>query len=132
MKLSDHPLEQPLLFSLSRLPFIRQKFTHISKQADFAKIRQAVDVGCGPGTNALNFSDCGCLGIDINERYIQSARRRFQRDFPVAGSGDFAKRIDDWKAIFSNHLATVVFESFPVVHFGQSLMGMAYFKGRVS
>jgi SAM-dependent methyltransferase len=46
--------------------------------------------------------------------------------------GNFARPIEEWKTIFSEHLETVVFEPFPVVHLGQTLMEMVYFKGRMS
>jgi Methyltransferase domain. len=46
--------------------------------------------------------------------------------------GNFARPIDEWKAIFGRYLKTVVFEPFPVRHLGQTLMEMVYFKGRVS
>ena len=46
--------------------------------------------------------------------------------------GNFARPIDEWKAIFNCHLKTVVFEPFPVRHLGQTLMEMVYFKGRMS
>jgi len=90
MKLFDYLLEQPFLFNLSQLPFTRQKFAHISKHTDFSRIRQVLDVGCGPGTNAPNFSRAGYLGIDINPRYIEVARRRFHRDFLIADATTYA------------------------------------------
>jgi len=84
MRFFDYLLEQPLFFGLSQLPFTRQKFARISRHTDFSKVKQVLDVGCGPGTNAPNFSHAGYLGIDINPRYIDLARRRFHRDFLVA------------------------------------------------
>jgi SAM-dependent methyltransferase len=43
-----------------------------------------LDVGCGPGTNTRFFSDVGYLGLDVNERYVGHATRRFKRNFVVA------------------------------------------------
>jgi len=40
-----------------------------------------LDVGCGPGTNRSQFGDADYLGLDINERYIEHARRRYGGDF---------------------------------------------------
>jgi len=85
MRLFDYLLEQPLLFNLSQLPFIRQKFARILKHNDLSKVRRVLDVGCGPGTNAPSFAHYAYQGLDFNERYIQMARRGFQRDFLVAG-----------------------------------------------
>jgi SAM-dependent methyltransferase len=44
-------------------------------------VRSVLDVACGPGTNTSNFTKSDYLGIDLNERYIQDARRRHGRDF---------------------------------------------------
>jgi len=84
MRLFDYLLEQPFLFNLSQLPFTRQKFARILKHNDLSKVRRVLDVGCGPGTNAPSFSHAAYQGIDINPRYIELARRRFQRNFLVA------------------------------------------------
>ena len=43
-----------------------------------------LDVGCGPGTNSHHFEQSEYLGIDLNERYIDYARRRWRRNFLVA------------------------------------------------
>src|ERR1700752_5173908 len=77
-------LEQPFLFKLSQLPFTTQKFARILQHNDLSKVRSVLDVGCGPGTNAPRFAPPNYLRIDINPRYIQLARNRYQRDFLVA------------------------------------------------
>ena len=77
-------LEQPFFFKLSQLPFTTQKFARILQHNDLSKVRSVLDVGCGPGTNAPRFAHANYLGIDINDRYIQLARNRYQRDFLVA------------------------------------------------
>jgi SAM-dependent methyltransferase len=84
MKLFDDPLEHPFLFNLSQVPFSRQKFARILGHNDLKQVQAVLDVGCGPGTNAPRFAHAKYLGIDINERYIQLARSRYQRDFLVA------------------------------------------------
>jgi len=84
MNAFDYLLEQPFFFKLSQLPFTKQKFAQILKHNDLSKVRSVLDVGCGPGTNAPRFSHAKYLGIDINERYIQLARNRYQRDFLTA------------------------------------------------
>lgn len=190
-------LEQPFLFKLSQLPFTTQKFARILKHNDLSKVRSVLDVGCGPGTNAPRFAHAKYLGIDINERYIQLARNRYQRDFLVAdittsqsipsGSydfillnsllhhidtpstlrilaslnqfltpdghvhsielvlpenlgiprwfaehdrGKFPRTLTTWRDLFADKLQTVIFEPFPIRHFGVTIMDLVYFKGR--
>ena len=84
MRAFDYLLEQPFLFNFSQIPFTRQKFARILKHNDLETARSVLDVGCGPGTNAPRFAHAKYLGIDINERYIQLARKHFRRDFLVA------------------------------------------------
>jgi SAM-dependent methyltransferase len=84
MKMFHRLLEQPFVFNLSQLPFSGHKFARILMHNDLKAIRAVLDVGCGPGTNALRFRHAKYLGIDINERYIQLARDRYHRDFLVA------------------------------------------------
>ena len=190
-------LEQPFFFELSQLPFTTQKFARIVQHNDLSKVRSVLDVGCGPGTNAPRFAHANYLGIDINERYIQLARNRYQRDFLVAdvttsqsipsGSydfillnsflhhidtpsalrilaslnqflspdghahsielvlpenrgiprwlakhdrGKFPRTLSMWRDLFADKLQTVIFEPFPIRHFGQTIMELVYFKGR--
>jgi SAM-dependent methyltransferase len=84
MKMFHRLLEQPFVFNLSQLLFSRQKFARILGHNALKQVRAVLDVGCGPGTNAPRFAHAQYLGIDINERYIQLARDRYQRDFLVA------------------------------------------------
>jgi SAM-dependent methyltransferase len=190
-------LEQPFLFKLSQLPFTTQKFARILQHNDLSQVRSVLDVGCGPGTNAPRFFHTKYLGIDINERYIQLARNRYQRDFLVAdvttsqsipaGSydfillnsflhhvdtpstlrilsslnnfltpdghvhsielvlpensgiprwlaehdrGKFPRTLSTWRDLFEDKLQTVIFEPFPIRHFGVTIMDLVYFKGR--
>jgi len=197
MKLLYDLLEHPFVFNLSQLPFNRQKFARILGHNDLKQVRAVLDVGCGPGTNAPRFAHAKYLGIDINDRYIQLARRRYGRDFLVAdvttseaipaGSydfilvnsflhhistpdahrvlsraskfltadghlhsiepvlpenagmprwlalhdrGKFPRSLSAWREIFTDKLETVIFEPFPVRHFGHSIVEQVYFKGR--
>jgi SAM-dependent methyltransferase len=84
MKIFDYLLEQPFLFNLSQLPFTRQKFARILSHNDITRVRRILDVGCGPGTNTKHFRNAQYLGIDINAKYIELARQRYNRDFLVA------------------------------------------------
>ncbi len=38
---------------------------------------RVLDVGCGPATNTKIFESCDYTGIDINERYIQTAQAKY-------------------------------------------------------
>ena len=84
MNIKDQLLEQPFFFNLWQLPFAQQKFIQLCKHANIEEARSVLDVGCGPGTNAPHFARGEYLGIDINEKYIQIARKRYQREFLVA------------------------------------------------
>jgi len=84
MKLKDSLLEQTAVYSLWQAPFVRQKFAPVLRQTNLAAVRKVLDVGCGPGTNAPFFANNGYLGLDINPNYIESAKKKYKRDFLVA------------------------------------------------
>src|SRR5258708_21802163 len=197
MKMFHRVLEQPFVFNFSQLLFSGQKFARILGHNDLKQVRAVLDVGCGPGTNAPRFAHAKYLGIDINDRYIQLARNRYQRDFLVAdvttsqsipaGSydfillnsflhhidtpstlrilsslnnfltpdghvhsielvlpeapgisgwfaehdrGKFPRTLSTWRDLFEDKLQTVIFEPFPIRHFGVTIMDLVYFKGR--
>jgi SAM-dependent methyltransferase len=62
-------------------PFAEQKFAPVLAHNDLASVRRVLDVGCGPGTNTNHFAGASYLGLDINSRYIDDARRRYGREF---------------------------------------------------
>jgi SAM-dependent methyltransferase len=70
-------------------PFAEKKFAPIISHNDLGTVRRVLDVGCGPGTNAPHFSGSQYLGIDVNERYIQSAKRRYGDHFIAADAAEF-------------------------------------------
>jgi len=84
MTLKYSLLEQTAVYSLWQAPFARQKFAPVLREANLATVRKVLDVGCGPGTNAALFSNNDYLGIDINPNYIESARKKYNRNFLVA------------------------------------------------
>lgn len=51
---------------------------------DLRSIKRVLDVGCGPGTNAAAFRHADYVGVDLNERYVRAARRRYGRTFLAA------------------------------------------------
>jgi len=84
MSVKNFLLEQTAIYSLWQAPFAAEKIAPVLKYNDLRKVRRVLDVGCGPGTNTKYFSEPDYLGIDINPRYIESARRRHNRSFKVA------------------------------------------------
>ncbi len=76
MSTLDVIMRQPLVYRLWMAPFAEKKFAPIVARNDMKLIRRVLDVGCGPGTNALHFSASDYLGIDLNPQYIRDAERR--------------------------------------------------------
>jgi trans-aconitate methyltransferase len=74
-------LEQTLVYSLWQAPFAAKKLTPLLAHNDLTRVRRVLDVGCGPGTNTGVFKHSDYLGVDINPRYIASARRKHNRTF---------------------------------------------------
>jgi SAM-dependent methyltransferase len=84
MTLAEEMLEHAVVYRMLQAPFAEQKFAPVLANNDLGRVRRVLDVGCGPGTNTKHFAHVDYLGIDFNERYIESARRRHGRDFIVA------------------------------------------------
>jgi SAM-dependent methyltransferase len=82
--LIDRVMEWPWVYRLWMAPFAEQKVRPIRDHVDLSLVRRVLDVGCGPGTNTALFTGADYLGIDINESYIESARRRHRRTFVAA------------------------------------------------
>jgi SAM-dependent methyltransferase len=82
MKLKDSLLA---VYSLWQAPFARQKFAPILKETNLSAVRKVLYVGCGPGTNTAFFTVNEYLGLDIKPNYIESAKKKYQREFLVAG-----------------------------------------------
>jgi len=88
----DSVMSSPVVYRAWMAPFAEKKFAPIVAHNDLGKARRVLDVGCGPGTNANHFGNSQYLGIDINEQYIDSARRRYGNRFAVADAAEFAAR----------------------------------------
>ncbi len=67
----------PLAYRLWQAPFAAAKLEPILRHNDLGTVRRVLDVGCGPGTNAPTFAGVDYLGLDINESYVETARRRY-------------------------------------------------------
>jgi SAM-dependent methyltransferase len=91
-------LEQTAVYSLWQAPFAAEKLAPVLRHNDLRKVRRVLDVGCGPGTNTKYFANQDYLGIDINARYIEGARRKHDRPFIAADvttyKGDHAGKFD--------------------------------------
>ena len=81
MSIKDSILESTLGYRLWMAPFAEAKFAPIAAHNDLSNVRRVLDVGCGPGTNTHHFEKTSYLGLDINPRYIEDARRRYHKDF---------------------------------------------------
>jgi SAM-dependent methyltransferase len=84
MKLTARIMERGEVYRLWQAPFAEEKFAPVLAHNDLRRVRRVLDVGCGPGTNTPCFAGADYLGVDLNARYIEYARRRYQRDFVVA------------------------------------------------
>ena len=84
MNLVTHLLELPLVYRLWQAPFAADKLAPLLEHDDLEQVRHVLDVGCGTGTNAPLFTHTDYVGIDINESYIERARRKYKRTFVAA------------------------------------------------
>jgi SAM-dependent methyltransferase len=76
MSLVDKILSQPLAYRMWQVPFAAPKLVPVNAHNDLKSVRRVLDVGCGPGTNAPAFAHTDYLGVDLNPKYIESARQR--------------------------------------------------------
>jgi SAM-dependent methyltransferase len=111
MNLTETLLEQSSVYRLWQAPFATRKFAPVLAHNNFRRINRVLDVGCGPGTNSLRFMHTKYLGIDINPAYIESARKRYGRDFIVADARTYRAHSEscfDFVLVnsFLHHIAT--------------------------
>jgi SAM-dependent methyltransferase len=72
-------LAQPAAYRLWQAPFAARKLAPVIATGIVSRARRVLDVGCGPGTNAPFFMHADYLGVDLNARYVDDARRRFPK-----------------------------------------------------
>jgi SAM-dependent methyltransferase len=84
LSLKDRILENTTIYRLWMAPFAEPKLAPILRGNELSNARRVLDIGCGPGTNTRYFLGCDYLGVDINESYVASARRRFGDRFMTA------------------------------------------------
>jgi SAM-dependent methyltransferase len=85
----DSVMSQTLVYRLWMAPFAEKKIAPLKAFGNLKAARRVLDVGCGPGTNFRHFSGSQYLGIDVNEKYIESARRRYGNHFVAADAAEF-------------------------------------------
>jgi len=83
MKVIDSVMKWPFVYRIWMATHSDQKFAPILAHNNLRHVRRVLDVGCGPGTNAAQFSANDYLGIDWNARYICRAENRYDRKFAV-------------------------------------------------
>lgn len=85
-------LDSPGIYRLWQAPFVRQKLAPVVQSGVLGKANSVLDVGCGPGTNAATFRSVHrYVGVDLNERYIRFAEKRYRGEFLV---GDVTEGMD--------------------------------------
>ena len=77
-------LERPSVYRLWQGPFVGAKLAPLRRHNDLSCVRRVLDVGCGPGTNASEFTGVEYLGVDLSPEYVDYARRRHGDRFEVA------------------------------------------------
>ena len=84
MKLTDRIMENTQAYRIWQAPFVEDKLAPILAHNDMTQVRQVLDIGCGPGTNAHWFEHSEYVGIDWNPSYIEYAQRHHKGTFIVA------------------------------------------------
>ena len=84
-------MENTLAYRLWQAPFASAKFAPILRHNDMTEVSTILDVGCGPGTNRSLFTQTDYLGVDINPKYIEYARRRYGGRFEVADITEYVQ-----------------------------------------
>lgn len=85
-------MDHTWIYSTWQRPFVAAKLKPLLENNDLSKVRCVLDVGCGPGTNTEQFLDCKYVGLDINQRYLATAYRRFHKYFVAADVTQFGLR----------------------------------------
>lgn len=81
-----------------------KKIAPLLAYVKFESIESALDLGCGPGTNAKYFSGIRYVGVDLNSRYIAYAQKHFSGSFIAADATDFSAERETFDLILINSL----------------------------
>lgn len=102
MSLAARIVERAAAYRLWQAPFAEKKFTPVLVENNLTEVRRVLDMGCGPGTNTSHFALSEYLGVDHNERYIEYARKRYDRAFLVADITQCKLEADGFDFILAN------------------------------
>jgi SAM-dependent methyltransferase len=122
LSIRDRVLEHSLVYRAWQAPFAAQKLMPLREHNDLSAVRRVLDVGCGPGTNAPLFAGQEYLGVDLNPRYVEDARRRHGREFLVADAADLEGRVEPG---FDLILVNSLLHHLPDEAVGRTLAGLA-------
>ncbi len=92
---ADRAFEIPWVYRMLQAPFAERKLAPFLRDVDVGPDRSILDIGCGPGTNAMHFQRANYTGIDINSEYVAYAGRRFRGRFIVGDVTDPAVLPDE-------------------------------------
>lgn len=98
MRLTSRIMANTTAYRFWQAPFARQKLAPVLCHNDLSNVRRALDAACGPGTNTGFFAQADYVGIDINDSYLDYARRVHGRRYIQADlldyTGDMEGRFD--------------------------------------
>ena len=72
----DRILSYPAVYRAWQAPFVKQKLAPFLANSSIGLEDRVIDVGCGPGTNAIAFEPRGYVGVDLSPEYVSAARLR--------------------------------------------------------
>jgi SAM-dependent methyltransferase len=87
-------LDSPGAYAAWQAPFARSKLMPLKRHNRIADFKNVLEVGCGPGTSAGYFAHANYRGIDLNQRYIEHARRRHRGEFETADARTYIPPAD--------------------------------------
>lgn len=96
-------LEQPFVYSAWQRPFADKKLAPLIRGGVFERSKKILDVGCGPGTNALRFEHADYTGIDVNPLYMESANQRYKGRF-IVGDASHLELDEKFDCVLANSL----------------------------
>ena len=94
MRLPSSVMANTTAYRLWQAPFVRQKLAPVFSHNDLSRVSRVLDAACGPGTNTRFFAHADYLGIDLNGRYLNYARRTYGRRFVQADLLEYTGELD--------------------------------------
>ena len=103
-KIIEVLLRNPLIYRLHSAGVDEAKLSAIRNFRSDYSGQKVLDLGCGPGNMARLFSGADYTGVDINEKYIVAARKRYPQLNFIAGDGTRMEWKDGFDIILINSL----------------------------